>query len=393
MGTLVETCIYGAVLFCSCMVYHGELVRVRPVAERLTLYYAMIAAGGAIGGFLVAIVAPLAFRDFYELNLCLLMALGVAMFLLSMGGTKSWVRRIVMTTLGTLVILALMLTQYITRAANLDQTRNFYGVLTVFDFDTGSEEIGIRKLEHGRIVHGLQLTKPIESRRLPVSYYGPESGIGLALANLPLAEGRGLKVGIVGLGAGGLAAYAKKGDVYKFYEINPEVERFARDYFTFIADAVADGASVDVILGDARMSLHREQASEGFDVIVLDAFNGDAIPVHLLTRECFEIYLRHLRPGGVIAVHISNNYLDLSPIPTRAAEYFHLNVADILNRDSGQHIAAARWMLLTSDAAFLDMAPIRESTGRSTVDYSSVRMWTDNDTSLFPILQTNLPQF
>lgn len=294
-----------------------------------------------------------------------------------------------------LVILALALAQFINQATTLDRTRNFYGVLLVLDIDTGSEEVAARKLLHGQITHGFQFIKPDENRRLPISYYGPQSGIGVALRNMPRAEGKGLKVGVIGLGAGSLAAYARKGDVYKYYEINPEVERFARTYFTYIADAAAAGAAVDVVLGDARMSLQRATEPENFDLIALDAFNGDAVPVHLLTKECFEVYLRHLRrPGGVIAIHITNHYLDLSPIATRAAEYFKMSMADIVNgEDRRLLIAPARWILITDDAAFLNIDAIREAKGRSRVDYSSVRMWTDNDTSLFPILRTNLPSF
>jgi spermidine synthase len=235
-----------------------------------------------------------------------------------------------------------------------------------------------RILHHGGVTHGLQFPS---RANLPTAYYGPQSGVGIALRT---ARRDGpLRVAVVGLGIGTVAAYAQPGDVYCLYEINPDVLEVAMEHFTFLSRT---RATLQPVLGDARMSLAR-QPDQHFDLIVLDAFSGDAIPVHLLTSECFELYLRHLRGGGMIAVHISNQHLELAPVVMKLAEHFALDAIHIRSPaqpDMGQY--EARWLLLCADRARLD--PLRPAA--SPIEpRPDLRLWTDDDTSLFQILRDN----
>ncbi|MCH8218993.1 MAG: fused MFS/spermidine synthase, partial [Planctomycetes bacterium] len=204
-------------------------------------------------------------------------------------------------------------------------TRNFYGVLRIQAYKEPKSKRKYLKLVHGRIAHGMQYDDA-KHRRQPTSYYGEESGVGLALRHLPRKTGR--RIGVVGLGVGTLAAYGREGDVIRFYEIDPQVFRFAEKLFSYLKDSEAD---VEVVPGDARLSLERE-ASQNSDLLVLDAFSGGAVPVHLLTKEAFEVYLRHLNPDGVLAVHITNIHLDLAPVVRRLGEAFHLEAISIMHR-------------------------------------------------------------
>jgi SAM-dependent methyltransferase len=208
----------------------------------------------------------------------------------------------------------------------LRASRNFYGTLKVFDYARDEAEEHYRLLMHGATTHGLQFFDPAKAM-LPSTYYGEHSGVGLALRHLPRATGR--KLGLVGLGTGTLAAYGRSGDQLRIYEINPAVEQLARDPFTHLARSPA---KIDVVMGDARLSLEREFAAGGsqqFDLLALDAFSSDAIPVHLLTREAVALYLRHLRPDGMLAVHISNRYLNLEPVVRALAQEFGMGMVTI----------------------------------------------------------------
>jgi SAM-dependent methyltransferase len=270
--------------------------------------------------------------------------------------------------------------------------RNFYGVLSVWEYDKTDPTRHYYLLQHGQITHGLQFAAPALARR-PSSYYTSRSGVGLAVTNLPQQPGR--TVAVVGLGTGTLAAYGRKGDRFRFYEINPDVERVARKHFSYLGDCEA---KVDVVLGDARLAMEREPPQH-FDLLALDAFSGDAIPVHLLTREAFEVYLRHLKPGGVIAVHISNRYLNLAPVVANLASHFKLRSATISveedssgdGEDDGGEPRwwdySSTWVLLTRDAAFLDQTAIAGAASKPETADKKIPLWTDDYTSLYPVLQ------
>ncbi|MBI5384200.1 MAG: fused MFS/spermidine synthase [Verrucomicrobia bacterium] len=272
------------------------------------------------------------------------------------------------------------------RQGALSLARNFYGVLSVREYERADPDKHYLVLQHGRITHGLQFVEPA-SARWPTTYYGENSGIGLALRHASRQQDR--VIGVVGLGTGTLAAYGKKGDRLRFYEINPEVQRLAQERFTYLKQCPA---RVEVVLGDARLSLEREPPQQ-FDVLALDAFSSDAIPVHLLTREAVEIYLRHLKPDGVLAVHISNQYLNLAPVVDRLASHFQLQLASISESDDLSEEEtewwhyASTWVLLTRNEEFLRQPALREARSEPGAKTKTIPLWTDDYASLFPLLQ------
>jgi SAM-dependent methyltransferase len=377
--------LYCATLFAACMVCHGELARSKPDPRHLTGFYLMLALGGALGGVLVGLVAPSVFDDLYELPigmfaLCLLVAAALLRDRSSLlHGRWGITARFAFLALTVALGVALVRTTYRENSTDSRVTsRNFYGVLSVRD--TGEGPDAMRVLAHGTIIHGKQFLE-VERRNWPTSYYGRESGIGLAI--LDLGERGPLRVGVAGLGAGTLAAYGRSGDVFRFYDINPKVVEFARSEFSFLADS---RAQVEVALGDARLSLEREP-DQNFDILALDAFSSDAIPVHLLTAEAFGTYLRHLRRGGILAVHISNRYLDLVPVVQQAARVLSLEVRQVENEDDDEAgVYRSDWMLLSASPAAFEGKLLKEAAAR--VDaVPHVKLWTDDYSDLYRILK------
>ncbi len=377
--------LYSATLFAACMVCHGELARSKPHPRYLTGFYLMLALGGALGGVLVGLVAPNVFDDLYELPigmvaLCLLVIATLRRNRASLLHHRRLGAAAQFVLAGLTVALAVALARDY-RANSADSrvsSRNFYGVLNVRDSGEGPE--AMRVLSHGTIIHGKQFLEP-ERRDWPTSYYGKESGVALAILEQG-ARGR-VRVGVVGLGAGTLAIYGRPGDVYRFYDINPKVVELARSEFSFLKDS---RAQVDVVLGDARLSLERETA-QNFDVLALDAFSSDAIPVHLLTVEAVGTYLRHLKPGGILAVHISNRYLDLVPVVQQAARHYSLELRQVENEDDDDAgVYRSDWMLLAASPATFDGKLLRDTAVK--VDaVPRVRLWTDDYSDLYRILK------
>ena len=444
-----QVAVYSGGLFICCMVCHGELYRLRPDPRYLTGYYLMIAAGGALGGLFVAVVAPMIFSDYYELHLGLLLCgllflivcardrgvdrgwrrLGCTLPLAVFGGLDwflarlgahshtiakgyftgfrvtiwvlvvllvvSWVVRKkfgafshwrLMTCLWlALGVVGLGTTLWLeTRRAGDESvytSRNFYGVLTVYDYLRDEPKSHHLLLQHGRITHGLQFVDA-EQAAWPTTYYNKESGVGLAVSVLPAAT---RKIGLVGLGAGTLTAYGRAGDQIRIYEINPEIKRLANSRFTFLSQSAG---TVQIVLGDARLSMEKEP-SQHFDLLALDAFSSDAIPVHLLTREAFDVYERHLNPGGILAIHISNHYLDLEPVVVNLARQFNYKVA-LIDYDENEEewwSYSSTWMLLTRNEEVINAPAIREAASTGKTNGAKVPLWTDDFASLFQILR------
>lgn len=373
-------------LFCVCMLCHGELVRLRPSPKYLTGYYLMISAGGALGGIFVSLLAPRLFSTFFEWtigrHLSYLLAVVVA-WLIVVRWPAEWPRLRIAARVAVALVggygWAQMAVWDSPAREPLYRARNFYGIVTVRDYDTDKPERSYRSFVSGRIHHGWQSNRP-EKRHLPLSYFPPHSGPGRALAHI---NTRGAtRVGIVGMGIATVAAYAKPGDYYRFYEINPAVDYLAREHFTYLGDCPA---TWDVVLGDGRLALEREE-SQLFDLVALDAFSGDAVPTHLLTREAFEIYLRHLKPDGIIVVNITNSYLDLLPVVERVAERFQLGLTRISSKkDEAKLYASTDYVLLTNDDEFLQANPLPKTYQRSSPD--AVPEWTDRYSNLFHILK------
>ncbi|MCC6367300.1 MAG: fused MFS/spermidine synthase [Bryobacterales bacterium] len=328
---------------------HGEVFLRRPHPQYLTRFYLCVAAGGALGGILVTIVAPLALPvagDFaVALTLCaaLLVALEFR--------RRVWWRIIPAAACFAAVAYAAVMYTGALAVDSVALVRNFYGALRVTEEPTPYPKLKALVLTHGIIEHGSQLMDPI-LRRQPTMYYAIGSGIQIAVENMRHGPQR---VGVIGLGTGTMAAFSRPGDVYRFYEIDPQVVRLATNIFYYLRDSEA---RVEVVLGDARLALEREQPQH-YDLLVLDAFSGDVIPAHLLTREAMTLYLRHLNQGGMLAFHTSSKALRLVPVAGALARDFHLAGLVI---DTGDDPAVYRrhatWILLSRDArAFLTRGP------------------------------------
>ena len=377
---------YAATLFFACMVCHGELAALKPHPRYLTSYYLMLSLGGALGGVFVALIAPRLFRDTWELPLGLTAVVALVLAVMYRdpqspmyrGGARlRWAIGIVLL----LSVAGVLGKSYVEsgREAHV-MLRNFYGWLRVSDAGSGIYEE--RRLTHGTITHGMQFMAP-ERSRWPTTYYGRNSGAGLAVAEL--GRTAFLKVGVVGLGTGTFSAYGRKGDSFRMYEINPQVLALATAEFTFLRDARDAGTAVEVVLGDARLSLQAEPPQQ-FDLLVLDAFSSDSIPVHLLTREAFALYFRHLSPRGVLAVHISNRYLDLKPVLKEAARYFGKE-ARIVDSEAIDYIGvySSDWILVAQDAKIFEAESLMVSAVK--FEAAPIRMWTDDFSDLYQILK------
>ena len=382
-GFLTELAILLGAMFTVCMVCHGELAHLKPGTKHLTEYYLLMSAGGALGGLVVSIVAPLVFNTFFEWSLALLAGFALVTWVAFSGmperlRTLPWKAAWLVLGIGTLVP---MTKWEFTFGDRLERYRDFYGLLSVSehtDEDTGEK---FRSFISGSIKHGRQSLAP-ERRREPLTYYSHEAGIGVALDAL---KGKAdAKVGVIGMGAGTVACYAEKGQTYRFYEINAAAEKLALKWFSFIPDLKERGAIYEVALGDARLTLEHE-APQQFDVLLLDAFSGDSVPVHLLTREAFELFLRHLKPDGVIVVHVTNHSLNLAPVVERAAKEFQLSSIRYSNEAKDKSgCYPTDYVLLTKDQAFVKAHPPVVPAYAKAVD---VPLWTDHRHNLFQILQ------
>jgi hypothetical protein len=379
----VSVPLYVGGLFLLCMFCHGELARRRPAAAHLTRFQLMIGIGGALGGLLVGVLAPMTLTWYWELPAALvIVAVGVV-------ANRSWPVRAVgaIATAGTLFLSVDYARSM--REDMIEMHRNFYGSVRVAEA-AASPEVKSRRLVNGSITHGMQLMHADWSAT-PTLYYVETSGIGRVLRRLEAGAPQTPRhVGVVGLGVGTLAAYGRAGDAYRFYEIDPSVVDIARRQFTFLAES---RATIETILGDARLSLAQER-DQNFDVLAIDAFAGDAIPVHLLTREAGLLYRRHVRDGGVIAIHVSNRYLDLSGVCRQLADALGWRawlIQDEPRRNAEAIGSASEWVLLTADTTLLDDLRAR-GIGRELPAEQALRPWTDEFNSLLPILKVSGPR-
>jgi hypothetical protein len=406
-----QLCLYNAVLFVSCMVCHGELFRLRPAPEYLTQFYLAVAAGGALGGLLVSLIAPLVFNNYYELHAGMIfcgfllvtgrsMEIGRALAnpavpsnsniteastttFRSRWERKDW-RGLALAALwiGFFALTCGMFLQARRPGTALVyKVRNFYGVLSLFENRPDEPRAHHLLLQHGRITHGFQFADP-KLQRLPTTYYGPESGLGIAFSALPE---HGRRVGVVGLGTGTIAAYSQPGDFFQFYEINPQVSCLATSRFSFMTGSAAHWT---ISPGDARLTLER-QPPQNFDLLALDAFNSDSIPVHLLTKEAFEVYLTHLNARGILAIHISNHFLNLEPVVRGLAHHFGLH-ARLIDHDAKPEqwwLYSSTWMLLVRDPAVLQGSDLPAPRTPRDSRPSNPPLWTDDFSSVFGILR------
>lgn len=373
-------------LFIACMVCHGELAALKPQSGQLTFFYLLLSAGGACGAIFVALLAPAIFPAFFELHVSLFaIALCCALLLwrepgsaLRSGNKQAWG---ILAAAIILLGLALGSNAYRMVSGAVTQTRNFYGVLRL------TEEFPADPLEHrfaqyhGRIMHGMQYVAP-KLRRRPNAYFAENTGAGLTFRTFSDHGHR--NIGIIGLGAGTLAAYGKPGDEMRFYEINPAVIDQTSKHFTYVQDSAA---KVSIVLGDARLSMEREEP-QNYDIFILDAFSGDSIPMHLLTREAFEMYSRHLKPDAAVALHITNSHLDLRPVLAAAARRAGMHWAVVhTERDDKIGVRKCDWMLLSKNEDFFKNARLQPFLSEYDASYEQEREWSDAYHDLVSILK------
>ena len=368
-------------LFVTCLFCHGELYRLRPPPRHLTMFYLVVSAGGALGGLLVAVVAPLAFNGYYELGLSMI---AVAFLAALRCATLHDIARnmslaVLMGVTGAAIYDGLRFQEDVRLAS-----RNFYGVLRVKEFGTPGEADHLRRLLHGVIMHGEQYLHP-DRRGMVTTYYQHSSGVGAAL--LARRERPGpMRVGVIGLGTGTLAAYGRKGDTYRFYDINPRVIAIARREFTYLADS---DATIELELGDARLSLEHEPP-QNFDILAVDAFSSDAIPVHLITREALALYLRHVKPDGIVAFHVSNRFLELVPVVARLARENGAHAVAVYEgagEDEDDSRTQSDWVLVSRDPKALQGKEFTAVGAEPAEDREGLRTWTDDYSNLIQILK------
>ncbi len=370
--------LYGIGLFFTCLFCHGELAHAKPPARYLTHFYLTLAAGGALGGMAVGLLAPRIFPAYFELPLALV----------ALAALAAWLARRNRTLIGPALV-ATAASAYsgwhyvdFVKEGTIVMQRSFYGTLRVREAGNGDQQV--RRLMHGVILHGEQFTRA-EDRLEPGSYYARSSGIGLAIAARQ-ANGP-VRLGFVGLGIGTLSAYGRAGDELRFYELDPQVIDVAQRQFTYLG---ATPARLEFELGDARLSLERElklQGPRGYDVLAIDAFSSDSIPVHLITREAIELYARHLAPGGIVAIHISNRFLDLKPVLANIAQSAGLAARLVSDSPEDDRLASSTdWVLLARDASALDDPKIA---GRAEPlpPVAGFSLWTDQFNNLLDVLK------
>ena len=469
MPIVQQVVIYSAALWVGSMICHGELYRLKPHPAHLTAFYLFIAAGGALGGLFVALVAPAIFNNYYELHLSLALLVALLLVvsaqdhaalsprrwrvlaaLLAVGAVYgadqavttviAWLRTTApalfstveyfwantqhaglhwpiwlaagllaalvallrrraqpldghRTTCGLLglglggLIVVLGVQMRETSRGSLLSARNFYGVLSVQEYGQEDPSTHYRLLLHGRITHGIQFVAPERARTL-TSYFGARSGLGLALRTFPRQQNQ--RIGLLGLGVGTVAAYGKTGDYLRIYEIDPAVKQLAEKPFSYLATS---DAQIELVMGDGRLSLEREPP-QNFDFLIMDAFSSDAVPAHLLTREAFAIYLRHLKPDGAIIVNISNRYLDLRPVVENAARAIGFRSHTIECEDGSDDEDEGAWWLygstfvvLSQNRAFMDNYALRNAASPAPSPPNTVPLWTDDYTSMFRVLK------
>jgi len=377
-------------LFTCCMVCHGELVRLKPSPRYLTSFYLHISFGGALGGIMVAVVAPQIFVDYFEYPLAMLSSCFLFLGILYLDkasrlrrGRPIWAWGLLVPLfIATVFVFSQGMKKQMGGGVVVWASRNFYGTLSVkskpansSDALSWNEQVHVWVLRSGQVKHGCQSIEK-DKQHIPTTYFQVTSGVGRLLTRMVDRPRR--KIGAVGLGVGTIAAYGRENDYFRFYEIDADVVSIANEeVFTYLDQARRRGSQVDIVVGDARLSLGAEEPQE-FDVLVLDAFSGDSIPVHLITTEAFELYKRHLRPDGVIALNVSNRLFDLVPLARTIADHHQFDITVIDEQVS-------TWVLLSPQGILADVfsgadVPFFNGTNRRS------SLWTDDFSNLFELL-------
>jgi len=366
--------LYATGLFLFCMFFHGELAGMRPSPRYLTRFYLMLSLGGALGGISVGLIAPRILPAYYELGLGFMITALLAAYILFKQKFLA----------GGAVALALLCGYFLLAQIKDDFKdariieRSFYGTLLTIDIHREDPMDNVRQFYHGSVRHGEQYLAP-ERRQEPTTYYGHSSGIGLAILH---TKSHNKKVGLIGLGTGTLAVYGKTGDVYRGYEINPQVIDLAHKEFSFMRDSLAH---IEIVQGDARLALEKEEPQK-FDVLAVDAFSGGSVPIHLITREAMAVYLRHMNPDGIIAFHVTNHYLRLAPVVESVAKDHGLHAVLIHDKAIDSPLSKTDWVLVARDPRVLQQKAIL-SASSPIQPIPGLATWTDDFNNLFDVLK------
>lgn len=369
--------LYVIGLFAQCMFLSGELVARKPHPSQLTRFYLSVSLGGAVGGLLVGLGAPLVLDAYWEIPLALTALAGLVAWL----SPHNWQRAVGAVAAIACICFGFDYAVHLHRDT-LELSRSAYGTLRVKASGESTDPKAQIRLLHGVILHGQQY-RVAEKRRLPTTYYGETSGIGRAILMLRAQAGESApqRVGLVGLGTGTLASYGRPGDDYRIYELSPAVLDVARRQFTYLQDCQA---KIQVVLGDARLQMERE-APQRFDVLAIDAFSSDSVPAHLLTREALAVYLRHLRPGGVIAFHVSNRYLDLAQVVRQLAEHAGVQFWEITDSPKDtERLTRSDWVWVTANGALVAQLQA-EKVGAAVPNKGPLRVWSDDYYNLLQV--------
>jgi spermidine synthase len=366
-------------LFFACFFCHSAATGRRPQrASEATLFYLLFAAGGALGSLLIGIAAPLLLHYNLDLPITFLVT---ALLALAVNWKGNWSQRLLWSVASAAMLVLVFMVGRAYRKNTIVAARNFYASLRVTEDRSSYPGATVLTLTNGSIRHGTQILDGGELRQIPTTYYTSDSGVGLAIRFC--CGGRTRNIGVIGLGAGTLAAYGRAGDHIRFYEINPDVPTIARDTFTYIRDSAAQ---VQIVEGDARTSLSTE-SSQQFDVLVIDAFSGDSIPIHLLTTEALALYRRHLAPHGILAFHISNRHVDLAPAIDLLAASAGMQARRV-STGSGELPGeySSSWMLVTADPDFFAQ-PQLVAVARVSESRPDLKVWTDDYSALLPLIR------
>ncbi|WP_223638589.1 fused MFS/spermidine synthase [Corallococcus sp. EGB] len=399
LGLGWQVLFHAGALFTGAMVCHGELYRRRPAPRDLSAFYLWVSVGGVVGGVFVNLVAPAVFNTYWEHPLALAACCAIAFVGLLRGPKEETVVARTQRLLRGAMLVGVAVHLPALVASDLGRVRfaarNFFGVVRVLELFPDDPNQHQYALRHGAITHGWQYILP-ERRSAPTAYYTADSGLGLALAEQrrwrqALGLPTGLRVGMLGLGVGNSAMLLAAGDDARFYEINPVIIDLARGQGGFFSTLKDTPAHVEVVEGDARISLEKEleHGSRQFDVLALDVFSSDAIPVHLLTREAMALYVQHLAPHGVLVLHISNQHLDLVPISLAHARASGLFAALVSRENAGDAVASA-WMLLSPDREFFGSSTFHTGparTRRLVLRGEPEYVWTDERSSVLQALR------
>lgn len=379
---IAEAACYMIMLLGACLLCHGEVARLKPKTSLLTQYYAMLSAGGALGGIVVAVICPLVLNNHAELPF--FVSLVTALTFLLFFACKTWRRTeydwaaAARLKYGALVLLIapIITMAFVTQNRTIASQRNFFGVLKVREKPLGT------CLVHGSTLHGMQRYAPNQAQ--PTTYYGYESGVGHVIEEMQSRDDS-LHIAVVGLGCGVLTTYGRESDQFDLIEINPAVLEIADQYFTFMKDCPSQ---MTHHLGDGRLVLERMQDAK-FDILVLDAFSSDAIPAHLLTRESMSLYKQRLREGGVLAIHTSNNHLELSPLVHRLSDDAGLESRMIEGiGDDSIGTTHSTWMIIAGKGHWIfDAESLAEATAATPEELRNAPLWTDQHHNLVSVLR------